>query len=77
MGAIHYLRPTGHRDSPRAPAYARRGCWEGPYPISRPTARYSPESAARRETPAMCLDTSQLNLGILLDVYFHCTPPLS
>ena len=25
----------------------------------------------------LCLDTSQLNLGILLDVYFHCTPPLS
>ena len=22
----------------------------------------------------MCLDTPQLNLGILLDVYFHCTP---
>ena len=21
----------------------------------------------------MCLDTPQLNLGILLDVYFHCT----
>ena len=25
----------------------------------------------------LCLDTSQLNLGILLDVYFHCIPPLS
>ena len=48
--------PGGHwaasgADFPRpTPARTRRGDWEGPCQISRPTARFLPETASRRET---------------------------
>ena len=32
----------------------------------------APNNQGRVGGPKFCLDTSQLNLGILLDVYFHC-----
>ena len=50
------LATTGYgrlrRQFPRPPTleHARRGGWEDPCQISRPTARFSPEAASRRET---------------------------
>ena len=43
-------RPRGPQHSPRSPARAHRAGREGPCQISRPTARFSPETASRRET---------------------------
>ena len=34
---------------------------------------YTTLSAYQLLVVRVCLDTSQLNIGILLDVYFHCT----
>ena len=45
------IGPLRARRFPRpTPARARRGGWEGPCQISRPTARFLPETASRRET---------------------------
>ena len=52
---------------PRPPtlAYARSAGWEGPCQISRPTARFSPETASRRETRTTHRPTSHGPLPLL------------
>ena len=59
-------RPRGPQHSPRSPARAHRAGREGPCQISRPTARFSPETASRRETRTTHRPTSHGPLPLLL-----------
>ena len=61
------IGPLRARRFPRpTPARARRGGWEGPCQISRPTARFLPETASRREMRTTHRPTSHGPLPLFL-----------
>ena len=83
--------PGGHwaasgADFPRpTPARTRRGGWEGPCQISRPTARFLPETASRRETRTthrptsyepLLPNSSQIVVGHVVNDVRRCGGPI-
>ena len=80
------IGPLRARRFPRpTPARARRGGWEGPCQISRPTARFLPETASRRETRTthrptsyepLLPNSSQIVVGHVVNDVRRCGGPI-